>query len=369
MRGGALALCAGLSLCAATLGSACVEPESIELEGTVSGPFFTTAKVPMPRATVIDDRGRVMEPQPEIAWRIVPGHVARIDGQWLVPTANGSAELRASVQGLSAPARVGFSVKLVDSIDLKCPHDDCTVKRGERVTLMAYPLAQGEAIGDVPITWQSQDSAVLAHEGDGKFVALAAGTSRVTVSTGTFTGTAEVRVVAPTDRIIVTCESTGDSVEANAEAPDVAAGSACVMQQLGEDRLRLEAFAGIAKAEGFSPRWMTTDERVVSIAGGVMRGLTLGSAVVSVEVGALRASFPVEVQERRGYQRCVGPRRTEGRVLFRQRYSGRMRSTALTVRCTTTAALRCAQRAVASGYMNEMAAHRRASKCCCSAVR
>jgi len=351
----------------ATLITGCVEPEAMELKGTISGPFFTADPVALPAVTVRDTRGQVMDPQPEVRFEVSPSYVARIEGTKLIPTLSGTAELRVTTAGVPS-SRIGFSVQLVDDIEIRCPGDDCSVALGERIELKAYPLAGGAATGELPMFWRSDDPALLAHDKDGIFVARGAGDVVVTAGTGKVTSTTTVHVTAPTDRIIVTCEGTGESVEANQENKDVAAESACVLNELTELRLNIEAFAGAARAGVAGARWQSTAERTVSVDGGLLRGLIRGSAVVSVEVAGLRASFPVEVLDRATAKtRCGGPRRTFGRINIRERRGRSHVSRQISLRCINAAAVRCATDRLTTGITTQGEIYRATTACCCFA--
>ena len=104
----------------------------------------------------------------------------------------------------------------------------------------------------------------------------------------------------------------------------------------------------------------------MSVESGLLRGLVLGSAVVSVEVADLRVSFPVEVLDRTfDRQQCRGQRRSVGTVMMRERTVRGTRKVAVRLRCTRSAGLRCVQKELAGGIVTRADRARAVVRCCC----
>lgn len=98
----AVAVTAGVALSAlAVMWSAQPAPAAIVLGGGVDA-VFSVAPVPLRAATVTDRDGASLDPQPVVSWTIEPSSVARLEGERLIPLANGTATVTAVSSGVRA---------------------------------------------------------------------------------------------------------------------------------------------------------------------------------------------------------------------------------------------------------------------------
>jgi len=168
-------------------------PASIKLEGEPTVKVHSTDPLPLEKAEVLDASGAALADQ-HPTWTVTPENVAKLDGENLVPLANGEATVTATLGDLKAEYKV--TVALPDKVVINgyTPGDAWTV--GETKALTGGVFSGEAAIEGLPVTWASDNAAVLTVNEKGEATAAAEGAAKLTVSHGALATTVDVTIGA-----------------------------------------------------------------------------------------------------------------------------------------------------------------------------
>ncbi len=168
-------------------------PASIKLDGEAAVSVHSTDPLPLEKASVLDASGNAVEGQVPV-WTVTPENVAKLEGENLVPLANGEATVTATLGDIKAEYKV--TVALPDKVALTGynPGDAWTV--GETKALTGQVFSGETALEKLPVTWASDNTAVLTVTEAGEATAASEGAAKLTVSHGALATTVDVTVTA-----------------------------------------------------------------------------------------------------------------------------------------------------------------------------
>ena len=267
--------------------------------------FPTRLSSPAPLPAVVARDGH------EVTWSVTPPNVAAIQGDQVVPLAEGAATLVASSAGASATR--AFDVVLPRSLFIDCYgrgpasvfdfRQGCVFRRGERFTLHVFSLSAGKLVldKDVKATWQLAGSFVTPLGGD-EFLAAAEGRTTLTATAGALTVTERFDVLPPLSKLQLRC-GTEETIEATPDRNAVRARSACAirvpkgMQGAYGAPLSVRIFDDRGAPSEAAVDWQSSDARVVAYSADSGFAYAAGKADLTARVGSMSATFPVEIEE------------------------------------------------------------------------
>ena len=220
-----------------------------------------------------------------VTWSSSDSTVARVgaDGR-VTALAVGSAAVTATVEGISASARVRVSAPATNPVArVRVQPDSLALTVGASADLSASALGSaGTPLTGRVVAWTTSDSAVARVGADGGVTALAAGSATVTATVEGVSGSARVRVSAPASkpvaRVLVQPDSAvivvGASVELSGSALDAQGGA----------------------RTGRAVTWSSSDSTVARVgAGGRVTAVAAGSATVTATVEGVTGSAAIRV--------------------------------------------------------------------------
>ncbi len=161
----------------------------------------------------------------EFTWSSSDAQVATVDGLGLVEsTGNGAATITATAGSASGTATVTVA-QVVASVAVS-PGADTLVAFGDTVRFAAEATdANGHAVAEAEFTWSSSDAEVATVDGSGMVESVGRGSTTITATSGSASGTAEVTVAQVVASVAVspgadTLVAFGDTVRFAAEATD-----------------------------------------------------------------------------------------------------------------------------------------------------
>ena len=249
-----------------------VSPATAEL-----GALGTTTQL---SAEVRDQNGIAMTGA-VVAWSSNDASVATVDASGLVTAVgNGTATVTATAGSASGTAAVTVS-QAPDSVAV-APAEATIVALGDTLRLGAEAFdANGHAVEGTEFSWASGDASVATVDGSGLVTAVGNGTTSVTATAGSASGTAVVTVMQAPDSVAV----------APAEATIVALG----------DTLRLGAKAFDANGhavEGTEFSWASGDASVATVdASGLVTAVGNGTTSVTATAGSASGTAVVTVMQ------------------------------------------------------------------------
>ncbi|MBD0320865.1 MAG: Ig-like domain-containing protein, partial [Gemmatimonadetes bacterium] len=162
-----------------------VQPDTLSLAPGATGAL---------RATAYDARGNVMTGHP-VAWASSASAVATVSGGTVTAVAAGTAEVVATVDGISASAQVRVrAYRAVASI--KVWPDSLIMDQGDSRLISASTYDSNGSVSGRTVTYTSSNSAVAKLDANWKVVAVAPGTARIIASSEGVEAYIGVRVVA-----------------------------------------------------------------------------------------------------------------------------------------------------------------------------
>lgn len=168
-------------------------PASIKIEGA----DVTVNKVDavaIPKATVLDAEKKAIEPQPTLTWKVEPATVAKLDGTKVVPVANGTAKVTATLDKLTAS--YNFTVALPDAIEVAGYTAGTPIPAGGSVKLTAKVKSGDKEVPGMTVTWASDNEAVAKVDKDGNVTTVAEGTANIKATLDKLNSTVAVTVGA-----------------------------------------------------------------------------------------------------------------------------------------------------------------------------
>lgn len=172
----------------------CATPTSIKIDGDQTVTVHNLDKVPLPKATVLDQDGKAMEGQ-TLTWEVAPAEVAALssDNAAVEPKADGEAKVTAKSGNLSSS--MTLVVSLPDTLEIGGVAEGDTIAVGDSKTLTGTVKADGAAVDGQTIDWSSSDPNILKVE-NGAATGVAAGTAKVMAKSGSLSAEVSVTVGA-----------------------------------------------------------------------------------------------------------------------------------------------------------------------------
>jgi uncharacterized protein YjdB len=225
-----------------------------------------------------------------VEWSSSSSAIATVSSTGLVTAiAVGSAAITATVEGRAAQSAIVVRPKPVSAVVVS--PSATTVVVGETAQLISQVVdANGEPLAGRAIAYASADPAIATVSAAGAVTGVAAGATTITATSEGKQGTADVRVVPV-------------PVAAVRVAPDP------IRITIGQQIL-VTASALDAKGQTLTGRtvtWSSSAPAVVSIAGGIATGLTIGSAVIHATIDGIEGIVAATVDPVPSAQVIVSP--------------------------------------------------------------
>ena len=221
-----------------------------------------------------------------VTWESSDITVAKVStGGAVTAIAPGTATITATADGRSATCEVNVKAKnvSVESITLKETSLDIFVNEKRTLTAKVIP----ENATDKSINWTSSDEKVAEVSGSGEVTAISVGEATITAKAGDKTATCTVTVksipvtgitLSSNDFTIIEGESEKHSL--NLKVGDEGTLIATVLPD---------------NATYKTVTWSSSDENVVTVSGGAITALAVGTATVTAEADGVIASCTVTV--------------------------------------------------------------------------
>lgn len=170
-------------------------PASIKIDGEPMVKVHTMDAAAVSHASVLDANGAAIEPQPAVVWTVTPDTVAKLEGDKLVPVANGEATVAAAVGELKAEYK--FVVALPDAVAIGGAAAGDTVKVGEAKALTAEVKSGADVVAGQAVAWTVDNAAIATVDAaTGALTPVAPGAVKVTATSGNLTATLDLNVAA-----------------------------------------------------------------------------------------------------------------------------------------------------------------------------
>ncbi|MET0397070.1 MAG: Ig-like domain-containing protein [Longimicrobiaceae bacterium] len=254
-----------------------VRPDSLDLLPGAGAELFAVA---------LDAQGNVLTGRP-VTWTSSDARVAAVGSTGTVAgVADGTATITATVEGISATARVRVRTPPPAAVaTLELRPDSVTLEVGRQRSFIATARdVNGFTLSGRVVTWSISNPAVASFgaSGGSLVTALAEGTTTITATSEGVSATATVRVVAPTSARVATVRIQPDSLA-------LATGTTGNF-----DATALDAQGNVLT--GRTVVWTTANALVASVgAGGTVTGVAQGSTQVTATVEGVAATAPVRV--------------------------------------------------------------------------
>lgn len=278
-----------LPMAAAALAAACGDPVPVPTTVTVSpatttlDAFDGTVRL---TADVQDQNGEAM-PDVTVKWSSGDESVVTVDAAGLAKaTGNGSAAVRASVEGVGGTAQVTVEQHAV-AVQVS-PDEETLRALGDTVRLSAAASdANGHLVEGTDFTWSSGDESVVSVDTGGLARATGNGSAAIRASVEDVAGSAQLTV----EQQVVAVQVSPDEE---------------TLWALG-DTVRLSAAATDANGhlvEDADFIWSSDNEPVVTVsAAGLAKATGHGTARVRAETGTVGGDATVSVDLQRGWLR------------------------------------------------------------------
>ena len=150
---------------------------------------------------------------------------------------------------------------------------EVTLKTGETFTLVAT-VSPSDA-SDPTVTWTSDNSSVATVDNNGKVTTVATGTANVKATAGAFSATCKVTVFNPVESI--TLDQTTATVKVGRT-------------------ITLTAAVSPDNASDPAITWASSDEKIATVADGVVTAVAIGEVKISAKAGEKTATCAVTVK-------------------------------------------------------------------------
>lgn len=178
-----------------TLFACAPTPASIKIDGEPTAKVHALDAVAVNHASVLDANGAAIEPQPAITWTVTPDTVAKLEGDKVVPVANGEATISAAVGEVKAEYKL--VVALPDAVAISGAAAGDTVKVGETKALTAAVKAGADDVAGQTIAWSVDNAAIATVDAaTGAVTGVAPGAVKVTATSGSLSATLDLNVAA-----------------------------------------------------------------------------------------------------------------------------------------------------------------------------
>ena len=266
---------------ATAVASVRIQPDSLVLAAGASGTLSAIA---------LDAQGNAISGR-AVTWTTSNAAIASLGaGGTVNGVAEGTAEITATVEGITAKVRVQVVRNPYASVaSVRIQPDSLALNPGATAALSVVALdAQGNALTGRAVIWSSLDPSVATIAFGGTVTAVAPGTTQLRASVEGVSGTITVRVISPTP-------PPSSAVSTVLVLPD-----SLVLTVGGKGTLTVVARDASGRAVSGRPvTWSTTSAQVASIgAGGVVTAVAAGTAQITATVDGVSASAQVRVQPR-----------------------------------------------------------------------
>ena len=218
----------------------------------------------------------------DITWTSSDVSVATVSDAGVVQAVgDGSAEITATADGVSAKCDVSVGTKFVTDVSLN--HSSKALHIGEMFALTAYVSPDDAA--DPAITWKSSDSNIAKVNGAGIVEAKAAGKCTITATSGAKSASCTITVLeAPAVRV--------DSVK-------LAINSNTVTILYVGDTVDLVANVIPSDADDRSLTWSSSDTSIATVSSlGRVDAVAPGDATITVSAGGHSDTYNISVRSR-----------------------------------------------------------------------
>lgn len=168
-------------------------PAEVKFAGEENVTVYAVDPVAVQAATVADAEGNAIEPTPALTWTVTPEDVAKLDGTNVVPAKSGTAEVKACVGEVCKA--YNLVVALPDALAVTGPENN-TVAIGTPAAVTAKVMSGTTEVPNQTVTYASDNAAVATVDDKGMVTGLTAGTANITATSGTWSGSVAINVVA-----------------------------------------------------------------------------------------------------------------------------------------------------------------------------
>ena len=208
-----------------------------------------------------------------IKWSSVDQSIATVDQNGKITgIAVGSTTITAQTGNIKATCSV--TVKPTEAASIKLDQTSVSIHVDESVTLTATILPENTT--DKTIKWSSVDQSIATVDQNGKITGIAVGSTTITAQTGNIKATCSV-TVKPTEVSSIKLDQTSVAIV------------------IGES-VNLTATILPENATNKTISWSSSDQSVATVTNGRVTAIALGNAVVTAQVGNIKANCAVTVK-------------------------------------------------------------------------
>ena len=207
-----------------------------------------------------------------ISWYSADTNIAVVVKGKVTAIAVGSTTITAKVGNISTSCRV--TVKPTEAASIKLDQTSVSIHVDESVTLTATILPENTT--DKTIKWSSVDQSIATVDQNGKITGIAVGSTTITAQTGNIKATCSV-TVKPTEVSSIKLDQTSVAIV------------------IGES-VNLTATILPENATNKTISWSSSDQSVATVTNGRVTAIALGNAVVTAQVGNIKANCAVTVK-------------------------------------------------------------------------
>lgn len=169
-------------------------PAKINFAGEPVTTVHTTDAVPVNAATVVTAEGTALATQPAVTWTVTPDTVAKLEGDKIIPVADGDAKVKACAGEICNE----YDLKVALPNDIAVTGvDGVEWKPGATAQLTAKVLAGETEVPGQKVTWASDNAAVATVDESGKVTVVAPGTATITATAGSLSEATALTIVDP----------------------------------------------------------------------------------------------------------------------------------------------------------------------------
>jgi hypothetical protein len=349
--------------------SSCARPAAVAVQN-VPGMLTTTAPVPLPKTEVKDEKGQVMDPQPPVTFSLAPAGILSIEDTNLVPRKSGVAVLTAAVKDTRVSTTVNVEVRLVDGIDMRCVgNKECAFKVGAEFEVQGTAQSGTLNLDMVPVTWTSENPAVVKVVEKNKMQAVGAGTATLRAEAGGRSATRTITVIPPPEHVIVTCPA---SSRVKPVPADETKGEVCGVNQGESLDLGVAVLGAGQVLSDDRPDWESSSTKVAEVSQkGVVTAGEVGLTTVTAKLGKLESSVTVKVFPRgkpvpaMKAGACTADFPVDVMMGFTQEAKGGVREIMVRVACNAETGLACLALMLSKTANPTPAEHEAMRRTCC----
>ncbi|MBO4635222.1 MAG: Ig-like domain-containing protein [Bacteroidales bacterium] len=208
-----------------------------------------------------------------VEWSTSNASIATVANGLITAVSEGEATITAKAGGKEATCKVLVKKKVVAVTSVSLNQTNLDLKKGESETLVAT-VAPNDAT-DKSLSWSSSDASVASVDQEGKVTAIKTGKATITAKAGEKSATCAVAVTTPVE-----------SVSLNQTSVDIEEGKT----------VTLVVTINPNDADEQTVTWTTSDDKVASVANGVVTAVAEGTCTITAKVGGKTAECKVTVK-------------------------------------------------------------------------